>query len=146
MSGTTVSDGTTTFNPTLVDGYESTRATATVVHQIMNRSTPDISIRPAALRAGTLRMIFADSSAAGGDLIVDGDGYVVAGSPFTVNAELDSKACEDAHAAGGVFNLVSSERSSIVMSYVADGSITRALDDATRDVWILEVDFHEVGP
>jgi hypothetical protein len=120
MSGTTVSNGTTTFTPTLVHGYESSRATATVVHQILGRSAPNVSIRPAALRTGTLELIFA-------------------------NGEIDSKACEDAHAAGGVFTLSSTEASTIPMSYVANGAIARALDD-TRAVWILRIDFHEVGP
>lgn len=122
-----VTNGVDTFTPTLIDGYESERASATIVHQILNRSAPDVTVRPAGMRTGTLRMVFADSTSDGGGL-----------------GEPDSKACEDAHAAGGVFNLISSDRSSIVMSYVPHGRIRRALDDVTRDVWILEVEFHEV--
>ena len=36
------------------------------------------------------------------------------------------------------------ERSTVTMQYVVDGSVTRELDDATRDVWIVSVDFQEV--
>jgi hypothetical protein len=132
--------------PTLVNGYDSERATGTVVHQILGRSDPDVTIRPAALRSGRLRLIFADTPASSSDggLVYDGDGYIVETGGGSVPAGADSKACEDAHAAGGVFTLGGEERTSIPMSYVPKGAIRRTLDPDTMDVWIVEVDFHEV--
>lgn len=138
-----VSDGVNSYTPTAVDGFESSRESATIVHQILGRSNPDITIRPAGLRTGTLRLVFADSSSSGGGLYVDEDGYIVEEGPVTVVGETDSKACEDAHAAGGVMSLYSTALVSILMTYVANGSIRRSLS-ANRAYWILEVDYHEV--
>ena len=139
---TTVTIGSESWTPNAVDGYDSSRTTASVVHQVLGRSDPDITSRPAALRTGTLRMIFADGTYTGGDLIVDG-GYVVEADPLSVVADADSKACEDAHATGAVCSLASSEYATIEMSYIASGVIRRSLS-ANRAYWILEVDYQEV--
>jgi hypothetical protein len=113
---TYVTNGADTFTPTVVDGYDSARESRSIIHNILGRETPDVTIRPAALRAGTLRIVFDEAA---------------------------SKACEDAHATGVVFSLVS-DLGTIEMSYIAAGRIARSIDK-TRAAWILEVDYQEVG-
>lgn len=143
---THVTNGTLTFFPTVVDGYESARETATVVHQILDRANPDVTIRPAGLRTGTLRLVFANPDVAYIGALITIGGYVFENTDpnSPLSAEQMARACEDAHAQGGVFTLMSTDRYSIEMSYVANGTIARSLDEDTRQVWIVEIDFHEV--
>jgi len=104
--------------PTIVDGYESTHETRSIVHQILGRPDPDVTLRPAGLRTGTLRLVFADEFAA-------------------ADAETE-------FGVGGVFTFHPIERETLPMDFVPTGRVTRTLDDQTRRVWIVAVDFHEV--
>lgn len=120
--------GSTVIRPTLILGYQSTRAAGNVVHPIINRPSPDVTLRPASLRTGTLELLFAgDDSAA---------------------VETASAEAETLHATAAVFTLISDDRPSIAMSYVVSGNgqISRALDPSTRDAWTVTVPFQEVGP
>lgn len=56
----TISDGTTTWTPSLVLGWESTRASRTVAHTVIGRADPVVIQRPAALRSGTLSILLDD--------------------------------------------------------------------------------------
>ena len=120
--GTTISHAGGEIEPTAVLGYSADRATANIIHPILGRANPDVTMRPAALRTGTLSMGF------------HGDA-----------AELDSKTAEDAHATGEVFTLVSTDVETISMSYVVAGAVTRMLEDESRDAWIVDVEFQEVS-
>lgn len=118
---TTLHNGTDTVTPVLVTGYVSQRETQSVVHRIIGRADPDVSLRPAALRTGTLELLF--------------------------DSEADAEAAELAHAGSAVWTLTDTDRSTVGMIYVvADGSITRTLDDETRDYWLVAVPFVEVSP
>lgn len=117
---TTLTNGTDTVTPVLVTGYESARETQTVVHRVIGRADPDISLRPAALRTGTLELLF--------------------------DSETDAEAAELAHAQAAIWTLTDFDRSTVGMSYVvADGSVTRTLDDETRTYWTVAVPFVEVS-
>lgn len=117
----TITIGATTITPTLIDGYESTRESRNIVHPIIGTASPDVTIRPAMLRRGTLRLLFTTEAAA--------------------------KTAEDTHAnATEPATLVAPEASTVDMTYVVDGRISRALDEATRRAWIVLVDFQEVEP
>lgn len=115
--------GSTTITPTLILDFESTSQSRNVVHVIPGRTHPDITFRPGNLRTGTLRMMFA-----------------------AIDAQEDSKACEDVHRTGGVFTLTSTDLDSIQMSYVVDGTIRRFLNKELPDTWVVEVDYQEVIP
>lgn len=104
--------------PDVMDGFESRRDSQTIVHPILGRPNPDITIRPAMLRTGTLSFVF--------------------------GSETESFAAEISHAEGGVFKLESSTRDTVQMRYVPVGQITRTLERTTRDTWIVTVDFQEV--
>jgi hypothetical protein len=114
-----ISDGVTTITPLVVDGYESGRESGNIVHRIIGVASPDVTFRPALLRAGTLRLVFP--------------------------VEADADAAVAFHAAGTVFAFEDSDRPSLAMSYVTSGRISCALDDETRDVWVVSVDYQEVG-
>lgn len=116
----TITIGATVITPTVVDGYESSRQSGNIVHQILGTSSPDVTFRPAQLRRGSLRLVFASEAAA--------------------------KAAEDAHATAGTCELSDGDVETVDMVYVVDGEIRRTLDDATRHVWVVTVDFQEVSP
>ena len=115
---TTITHGASTITPILVLGYGADRAANNIVHAIPGRSNPDVTLRPANLRTGTLELGF--------------------------TSELESKDAADLHATGGVFTLSDTDRASVGMSYVASGRISRALEDTTRGAWVISVDFQEV--
>lgn len=111
-----------TITPTQVLGYSAEREAGNVVHPILGRSNPDVTLRPASLRTGTLSLGF------------QGD-----------TSEEDSAECAEIHAVGGVFSIFSTERATVEMSYVSNGRITRELDDESRDAWVVTVDFQEIA-
>jgi hypothetical protein len=117
---TTLSDGTTTVTPILVDGYTSTRESGNVVHTIISSVSPEVTLRAARLRTGTLRLLFA--------------------------TQAEALVGEALHALPVVLVLADPDVSGINMSYVAHGNIEVSLDDATRTAWIVSVDFQEVTP
>lgn len=117
---TTISDGTTTITPVLTLGYESSRDSRNIFHDVIGRDYPDVTLRAASLRHGTLTYLF--------------------------ETEADSLACEQLHRADSTFTVTDDDRDSIGMAYVVSGSITRTLDDDTRDLWTVAVDFQEIQP
>lgn len=112
---TTITTATGPLVPDLVLGYEAARAGRNVFHDIIGRADPDVSLQPAAPRAGTLQLFFLTEPQA-----------VVAAA---------------AHAVPAVFTLADSTYPTIGMRYVLDGRIGIKLDH-TR--WIVSVDFREV--
>lgn len=110
-----------TFAPVLVEGYEASRSGGTLVHEIIGRADPDVTLRPAGMRTGKLTLLFADEAAA--------------------------HAADGALSAGIVVTLVDDARS-IGMSFVIPNGqqITLTLDDTTRNHWHLSVPFQEVAP
>lgn len=122
---TTISDGTITVTPTVIDGYNSTRESTTLAHEVPGSAWPDIVLRPAGPQRGTLRLGFAGSG-----------------------SEVASLIAQQLHASGSVLALASTDRSTVAMSYVLapGGRVTRELDDTTRDAWIVTADFLEVQP
>lgn len=118
---TTITHSAGVIVPDVVDGYEASREARTIVHDIINRSNPDVTLRAPGLRRGNLSCVFAVEASAQA-------AYAVLGVPQ-------------------VLTLVDVDRTSIGMSFVvAGGDLTIGLDDETRDVWIVAVPFVEVLP
>lgn len=117
---TTISHAGGVITPTIVDGYQARREARTIVHPIVNRSNPDVTLRAAGLRVGQLRCVFAVEAAA-----------VDAFNVFAVPQ---------------VFALTDPDRAIGMSFVVADGEIEIGLDDETRDVWVIVVPFVEVTP
>lgn len=115
----TFSNGLDTVTPDLVLGISAAREARTVVHDILERTDPDASIRPAALRKGTAELFFLD------EFDVDDAAALFAG----------------AH----VWTLTDPERLSLEMVFVvAEGAIETELDPQTRTRWLLRVPYREV--
>lgn len=110
-----------TITPAVVNGFDATRPTRTIVHTILGRADPDITFRPAGLRSGTLQLVFPTGEAAA--------------------------AAEAALAVPRLFALADDDVPEVAMQFVvADGDITSELDMTTQTVWILGVPFQEVAP
>lgn len=114
--------------PTLIAGYESSRESGNIAHPISGRSNPDYTLRPAALRTGTLTLLFSDDEVS--------------------TAEEASLAAEEAHALPQPLVLATAGKTSILMTYVVreGGRIARSIDSVTHKTWTLTVDFQEILP
>jgi hypothetical protein len=117
---TTISDGTTTLTPLSVLGWSSSRESRSRVHRPIGRPDPDVTLRPAALRTGTLRVLCADEAAA--------------------------VAMEELHAAGRVLTLADPDVSAVGMAYMVSGALSSDLDPMTLSRWVVSADFTEVLP
>lgn len=117
---TTLSTSASSLSPETVTGWTSTREANNLIHTIIGRADPDVTMKPAGLRTGTLEMLF-----------------------LTLPLAL---AAESLHAGEGVLHLQDSDHAALEMYYVASGAIELELDDETRSLWLLRVDFQEVLP
>jgi len=115
---TTIARGLTTITPTLVNGYSASRSSRNIEHDIIGRPDPDVSLAADSTRAGSLELIFA--------------------------SELAASTAQTALGTPGVWTLSDTDRASIAMKFVRQGDMTIALDDETREVWVLTVGFREV--
>lgn len=106
-------------SPALALGYQTTRNAQTIVHPIIGRAEPDVTLRPAALRTGTLRLFFL--------------------------TEATAHACELMHASAATFTIADTDRPTFAMRYVPQGAITRQLEDGARR-FVVEVGFQEISP
>ncbi len=116
---TSISDGTTTVTPLLIDGYESTRNSRNVTHEILGSNVPAFSLRPARLRSGRLTALLEDRAAA--------------------------VALESLLAGAHLFTFTDTDTTlSMTFGLDGDGDITTALDRTTRLRWTVAWDFVEV--
>lgn len=115
---TTLSSAGVTVQPTQVLGYASTRESRNIIHTILGRPDPDVILAPAGVRTGTLEMLFATL----GDALI----------------------AEALHAAGRTVTLDDPYLPQLGMTYVASGVIRVELDDESRSLWHVSVDFQEV--
>lgn len=111
-----------TITPTLIDGYEADREARNIVHDIVNRSDPDVTFRAPGLRRGAFKCVFAN--------------------------QLDAVAAFGALSIPQAFTVADTDVPSIGMTFVVpDGQNIRiALDNTTRRTWIITVPFAEVLP
>lgn len=115
-----ITSGATTISQFSIVGYESTRESGNVVHKIIARAAPDVSVRVAGLRTGRMTLAFSGPS-----------------------AETDSAVAEALLAGASVFTLTS-DQTSVAMTFVVaeDGRLSRALSDA--GAWRVTLDWQEV--
>jgi hypothetical protein len=115
----TISNGSATITPTLILGYESDAESNNVVHKIIGRADPDVSLAPDSPRSGTLELFF--------------ESYA------------DAWEARGLHAAPAVWTLTDPDVPAVNMSYVRDGSMTISLDPDSRELWTLSVGYQEVS-
>jgi hypothetical protein len=109
-----------TVSPLLVLTYETTRNVPTVVHRIIGRGDPDVTLQPAGLRSGTLDFLCA--SYADADSVV-----VLLTTP-------------------GVLTLTDDDVPSAGMAFVVTGDLLAREDDQGTSRWIVSVPYAEVAP
>lgn len=112
--------GSTVITPSVVTAIDTERVSGNRVHDIIGRANPDVTLRPAGTRSGTLSIVFVGAT-----------------------SEADSAEAETALAAAAIWTLSSDDRASLEMSFVTSGRIARTLD-ARTGTWTLEVEFREV--
>lgn len=112
----TVSGDTT--SPALVLGWEFSRRGGSIVHRVLGSSAVDVTLRPAALRSGTLNLFYL--------------------------TEAPALACEAMHAKAARFTITDSDRPALGMQYVVTGQIRVTLDPETMKRWLVAVDFEQV--
>ena len=54
----TISDGSTVITPQLILGWEAAQDSRNVIHSIIGKAEPDVTLKPATLRTGTLQLLF----------------------------------------------------------------------------------------
>lgn len=116
---TTLSNGSVTLTPLLVLGYKATQDSKNVIHAVLGKTSPDVTLRKANMRSGTLEILFLTAA--------------------------EAEAARQLHIAEDVFTLDSSEITQINMQYVVNGEITTALEDETRNAWVITIDYQEVS-
>jgi hypothetical protein len=109
--------GVETSRPLLVTRYESRRQSNHIFQQVIGGGQ-DVTMRPASLRTGTLVCLF--------------------------RSEAEAQNCEAMHSGTSVLTFADSDLPTVGMKYVPSGSITRALDDVSRVLWTVSIDFQEV--
>lgn len=59
-----LTSGSTTITPRALSGYTSDQEGGSIRHDILGRSTPDITLRPVGMRSGSFTLDFSSESAA----------------------------------------------------------------------------------
>jgi len=118
MTATITDTAGNNLNPDLALGYATTRYSENIIHKIVGRSNPDVTLRPAALRTGTLRLLFS--------------------SEYAANAAVNF------HARAAVFTLTDTDLPLSGMRYVLSGKADRELDEETLLRWVVTVDYQEI--
>lgn len=117
----TFSNGTDSITPILIDGYSSESPSGTVVTPLLGSEDVAVTLRPASLRTGTMRLNMGPDEDA-------------------------AAAAETALRGAHVWTLVTDDRESVDMSFVVTDRITRELDNQTRGVWFVGFGWQEVNP
>ncbi|MGG7509438.1 hypothetical protein [Plantibacter sp. YIM 135249] len=114
----TISYGTTTITPDLLTIPDERHDSRNVIHEILDRSDPDVTLHAGATRAGVLELFF--------------------------RSEADAAAAVTLHNKPGVFVLDYPGRPTWAMRYVTTNAVDRAIDDSTRNHWTVKVPFRQV--
>lgn len=118
---TTITHSAGTILPIAVEGYRAARPIRNLVHDALNRSSPDITYRPAGLRSGTFNLVF-DSEAS-------------ALNAFAVLAVPQA------------FTITNVDLASLNMRFVvAGGDLDIEQDRSVAGPWRVAVPFQEVTP
>ena len=118
---TTITHSTGVITPLLVLGWSAARRSHSLVHPVLGRTDPDVTLRPAGMRTGTLTMLFANAA--------------------------DAAAAEAVFAVAQRLTLADPDVAAVAMTFVvAEGDIAAVLDPETRVRWTLAVPFQEVAP
>lgn len=116
----TITDGTTVITPELILGWNASQATRNIIHPIIGKASPDVTLKAAGLRTGNLELLFMNATEA-----ETARTMLSQALPFLIESDeafLDN------------------------FRFVVASSISSALEDTTRNMWTISVDFQEVTP
>lgn len=114
----TINDGSgLTTSPALILGYETSRESQNIIHDLIGGGIAVALIRPRP-RSGTLELFYL--------------------------TEADAKSSLDLHSSEASFTLSEPDRPTWAMTYVASGALTVKLDEEGRRRWTVSVDYQEV--
>lgn len=117
---TTIAHSGGAFQPSAMPTLEMSAAANTRVHEVLNRASPDVTLRVAGLRRGTWQVTFDDEGAALA-------AFAVFRSPQ-------------------VLTLTNTDVPAADMAFVvAEGEIRLVLDPSTKAFWTIDVPFREVA-
>lgn len=114
---TTITDGVTTVEPLLVLGWSGTRPLRSVVHQLLGRTDPDVTLRASGVRTGSLEVLCADAAS--------------------------MQEIVDLHAAATVLTISDDVATFVDMTYVVAGEIAFGLHEF-RNRWVVTIPYQEV--
>lgn len=115
----TIASGTSSFNPASVTTWATSQTSRNVIHDIIGRADPDVTLKPASSRAGTLEMLFTSQSGA-----------------ETARGILSKL---------GVFTITTADPAWLNgFKFVIQGEVAVALDSTTQNAWVLTAGFKEV--
>lgn len=115
----TITDGVSTFQADMMP-LEFTRATRSILHEVLGREDPDVVFMPSSSRSGVLQLQLPTLAAA--------------------------VACAAVHATAQVLTLTNPDHPEADMSYVlGDGDLRVAVDPVGRVKGLLDVPFRQVG-
>lgn len=103
--------------PRLVLGYETSRESRNVVHDLIGGGIAVALVAPRP-RSGDLRLFYPE--------------------------EVDAWGALELHSLEAVFTLTEASRPAVGMTYVVNGSVSLALDDNTRKNWVVTIPYQEV--
>lgn len=115
---TTITDAATSFVPDLLLEYNTTRASRNVIHNVIGKAEPDVTLELDGLRTGTLHLFF--------------------------EAKETAWEAYDALGAVATWELTDTDHPEINMNFVREGNMSIGLDPVGRRRWIIEMDYQEV--
>lgn len=113
----TATGSAATTEPLLVLGYQTSRTSRNEIHDLISGGIAVSLVAPRP-RSGILELFYAD--------------------------EAEAFASLNLHAEETTFQLSDDSRPSVNMAYVIDGILSVALDDETREHWVVSVGYQEV--
>lgn len=106
--------------PHLVLGYELNFESRNIIHNVLDRSDPEVTLHEPLSRSGTLELFYL--------------------------TEATALAAVNMHRQRDRFVFTDSDRPALNMTYVVDeGTITVTLDDETRVRWVVSIPYREVA-
>jgi len=120
----TITGGSAVIAPTIVLGISDETPAGNVIHEILGRRDPDVTLRAPGRRKGVLELGFSGA-----------------------DSEAKSHAARNILLLAGLLTLVAPERTTFNgMTFVVTDNVARVLDPETRNAWTLTVPYQEVSP
>lgn len=109
---------TSAFTPQIITGWTTYQNSRNVVHEIIGKASPDVTILPGSTRSGSVETVFTTQADAENARLVLSNG-----TTFTIK---DSETWNNGY------------------TFVTNGTIKQELEEVTRDLWTVTFDYTEI--